>query len=754
MKKIITLHIIILSIICSASETAEINILFPGGFYSIGKNYIAYAEITYINEEQQAIFVGPFYNNTYSTLNIPQGDIKLSILIVDKRKTNTEQLKTADDIIEIKSTLNKNNIFTINKINLQPHKKIYYKFPNFFSDEKNFIKEREHCTKIENSILKHENFAQTETTRNQLKRDIESEAIQGIINEIEPTSVSYMDKLPYKFSEPTLLNSFNYSEDVMTTLSNTIRSEYITYGNSIGELMVLCSTDSYYAYNIKVQFIIKDINENTIDFYSASRYCGSSGTTKKLKIERVNAIESIMQEYKNHYESKYKNIQYALRNPQPTQQQNNAIIYFAWPSNERDSKSRIFIDWNGQHIGSIRPKEYIRISCPPGLQTGELYDNHARVEVGHQSLVGTLTLGILGSTSHYEDIYCSTYEQVLQYNKPATTKYYIEAGKTYIVAYNSIIAETKSGINKELSNGTLAYEMEAKAYHIENSSHKIANNQTSIDNNTITQPIPTIQDIISDVDDNIPRCHTKNDNTYVLIISNQQYNYLDPVSFAKRDGESFKKYCLNTLNIPERQIFHYTDATYGNMSDGISKMVYILNNFENAKAIVYYCGHGIPDEKTSQPFLIPIDGKGTNMNTCISLNSLYKTLSATKAVSITYFMDACFTGANKEGTMLVEARGVARAPQKETLSGKTIVFSASSGDETAMTLKEQGHGLFTYYLLKKLQETQGDVTYGELSDYIKKSVQKEAFLTNEKPQTPVVATSPSLINTWRNMKLK
>ena len=26
----------------------------------------------------------------------------------------------------------------------------------------------------------------------------------------------------------------------------------------------------------------------------------------------------------------------------------------------------------------------------------------------------------------------------------------------------------------------------------------------------------------------------------------------------------------------------------------------------------------------------------------------------------------------------------------------------SSGDETAMTLEDQGHGLFTYYLLKKL----------------------------------------------------
>ena len=104
--------------------------------------------------------------------------------------------------------------------------------------------------------------------------------------------------------------------------------------------------------------------------------------------------------------------------------------------------------------------------------------------------------------------------------------------------------------------------------------------------------------------------------------------------------------------------------------------------------------------------------------------------------------------------MLVAARGVARAPEKETLSGKTVVFSASSGDETAMTLDKEGHGLFTYYLLKKLQETAGDVTYGDLADYLNQHVKKDAFLINEKPQTPVVATSPAIMNTWKQMTFK
>ncbi len=265
------------------------------------------------------------------------------------------------------------------------------------------------------------------------------------------------------------------------------------------------------------------------------------------------------------------------------------------------------------------------------------------------------------------------------------------------------------------------------------------------------QKAKTIQ---SDVDSNIPQTKKESDNTYALIIANEDYQFVDPVNFASHDGEVFKEYCIKTLGIPEKQVRYYSNASYGVISGGVDWLSYALNNFEGSKAIVYYCGHGIPDEKTGDAFIVPVDGKGTNTATCYSLNKLYTTLAATKAVNVTYFMDACFTGANKEGSMLVAARGVAREAKKEKLDGNAVVFSASSADETAMTYPEKGHGLFTYFLLKKLQETSGDVTYDELAGYINKNVKKEAFLINEKPQTPVVATSPKAASSWKSMKLK
>lgn len=260
--------------------------------------------------------------------------------------------------------------------------------------------------------------------------------------------------------------------------------------------------------------------------------------------------------------------------------------------------------------------------------------------------------------------------------------------------------------------------------------------------------------IQSDVDQNIPQATKKSEDIYVLVIANENYQFVDDVEFAIHDGEIFKEYCIKTLGVPERQIRYCPDASYGVISGGVDWLKYALNNFEGSKAIVYYCGHGIPDEKTGDAFIIPVDGKGTNTATCYSLNTLYTTLADTKAINITYFMDACFTGANKQGSMLVAARGIAREAKKEVLHGNSVVFSASSGDETAMTHPEKGHGLFTYFLLKKLQETEGNISYAELAKYINQNVKKEAFLINEKPQTPIVATSPAAANYWKDMTLK
>lgn len=348
--------------------------------------------------------------------------------------------------------------------------------------------------------------------------------------------------------------------------------------------------------------------------------------------------------------------------------------------------------------------------------------------------------------------YAGTYEKIKtkKYWRDYTNKLSHSINDYYLEVTNSpaLVNASKADFDKKIAKLTFQGE-----YVLDDNSQQPV--QQPIAQQTVQQvPVAVSNDFKSDVDVNIPTTGKKASETFVLIIANEDYQYIDKVKYAARDGEIFKEYCINTLGVPEKQVRYCPNASFGVINGGVDWLRYALENFEGSRGIVYYCGHGIPDEHTGDAYIIPVDGNGKNTTTCYSLNKLYKTLAATNATNITYFMDACFTGANKEGSMLVAARGVAREPKKETLEGNAVVFSASSGDETAMTNEEQHHGLFTYYLLKKLQDTKGDVSYEELAAYISKNVKKDAFLLNEKPQNPVVATSPDAQDSWKTMNLK
>ena len=104
--------------------------------------------------------------------------------------------------------------------------------------------------------------------------------------------------------------------------------------------------------------------------------------------------------------------------------------------------------------------------------------------------------------------------------------------------------------------------------------------------------------------------------------------------------------------------------------------------------------------------------------------------------------------------MLVSARGVALKVKNDTPQGNMVVFSAATGDQTAFPFKEKGHGMFTYFLLKKLRDTKGDVTLGELGQYITDNVRQQSVVVNRRVQTPTVMPAGALGDGWKNIKLK
>ena len=144
----------------------------------------------------------------------------------------------------------------------------------------------------------------------------------------------------------------------------------------------------------------------------------------------------------------------------------------------------------------------------------------------------------------------------------------------------------------------------------------------------------------------------------------------------------------------------------------------------------------------------------SNFETVIKLEDLYNRLNTSPVQSVTIFLDACFSGSVCNDCILAKARGVKIQPKPDVMKGNLIVFSAATGDETAFPYEDKQHGLCTYFLLKKLQDTEGNANYQTLSDYFIENVKKQSVLVNNKTQIPQVNTSPAVNDTWQMMKLK
>lgn len=257
----------------------------------------------------------------------------------------------------------------------------------------------------------------------------------------------------------------------------------------------------------------------------------------------------------------------------------------------------------------------------------------------------------------------------------------------------------------------------------------------------------------SDVDVDIPSTTIKRKNMYALVIGNENYSLSNNpnVEFAKRDAEIFKEYLIRMFGIPEDNILFGTDLTKGLMDELIKRTKNLVDS--SKELIVYYAGHGLPDE-SNQPYLVPVDVSNLTLKESgISHYELIKELSENKPKRITMFLDACFSGGSRNGSLLSQTRSIRIKPKNIEISGNTIIFSATSADEYAQSYKEQSHGLFTYCLLKKIKESGTSIRLQELSQQISSEVKEISAKKGVSIQNPEVNVSPAVMDMWKNMQL-
>ena len=271
--------------------------------------------------------------------------------------------------------------------------------------------------------------------------------------------------------------------------------------------------------------------------------------------------------------------------------------------------------------------------------------------------------------------------------------------------------------------------------------------------------IPEVETMRLKIDTEIPVNKKKYNKRIALVIGNENYsNFQDggsniDVIYALNDAKVFSRYCEKTLGCKKDNIFLLKDATSAQMNSAIIKIRELMKIMgENVEVIFYYAGHGLPDEEGKESYIIPVDVVGQYLPAAIKLSFLYEQLAINKSKKITVFLDACFSGGAREQG-LIAARGIRHTTKSSYMKGNIVVFSASSGTQSSLPWREKQHGMFTYFLLKKINETKGRITYEDLSKYVKEEVQIKSWKINNKAQSPNVLCSPKISQTWKEIKL-
>ena len=244
-----------------------------------------------------------------------------------------------------------------------------------------------------------------------------------------------------------------------------------------------------------------------------------------------------------------------------------------------------------------------------------------------------------------------------------------------------------------------------------------------------------------------PQTQARSPNAYAIVIGVEKYREQLPVAtHAEADAKAFAEYAKKTLGVPDSQVRLLLGQRAGRSDIDSMIKEWLPRNATapGGKVYVFFSGHGAPDPTTGQAYLVPWDADPAYIKTRgVSVSGLYKALEALPGQQAYVFLDACFSGS---GTRSVIAQGTRPlVPITQPTASRIIGLTASGARETTGAARDAAHGLFTRYLLAGMggaadQDQDKQVTLGELSDYVRVHVSKDARLDN-RDQTPSLLVS-------------
>ncbi len=232
---------------------------------------------------------------------------------------------------------------------------------------------------------------------------------------------------------------------------------------------------------------------------------------------------------------------------------------------------------------------------------------------------------------------------------------------------------------------------------------------------------------------------------WAIVIGINQYRFLQPLNYAKRDAELMQNFLLNDAGFDRIFFFSDDSSPIANKSTEpfrtnllrVMRQIFEHPFMEAGDNFwFFFSGHGIRHE--ARDYLMPLDGDPEDVeNTGIATHDITNRLRRCGADNIVMILDACRNGGKKSG------QGIGRPTEKEARRTGVISIFSCGPDQYSYEIESIQQGAFTAALLEGLGIRGRCATVERLNQYLETRVPEIVRQHhNRAQQTPYTIAEP------------
>ena len=237
-----------------------------------------------------------------------------------------------------------------------------------------------------------------------------------------------------------------------------------------------------------------------------------------------------------------------------------------------------------------------------------------------------------------------------------------------------------------------------------------------------------------------------------IIIGVKEYKDIPDTMFSDNDAKNFYDYAKNSLGVPPKNIHIFINSE-AQLFDLYDLEPWLERNInEKSNIYLFYSGHGMTVDDTT--YFLPHDFRRSQIErSAFNKEDYLDSILQYNPNHLYAFFDACFTGQNRDGELLIASAKNINIAVEDKLKDNLTIFNSSKRDEFSADFEDAKHGLFSYFLMKGLEgradaNNDQEITTNELYSYIEENVSFTASSIGLSQNPSLMSSQDKTIIKW------